>query len=430
MKRKKWLQAWAALGVLILGVGLSFYLIHTRRRPPRRPQKRPALVVHTLIVRPSAYTYTVETTGEVVAPRVAEVAAEVSGKVLWVSPRLFPGKVVRDGELLAKIDPTDYQAAVARAEAELREAQRALAELSAEAQRARAEWQTLHPGIPPPPLAVKKPELSAARARVSSARAALRKAQKDLARTEIRAPFTGRVLSVSVERGDYLAPGRKVATLYPLHGLEIYALVADHFLPYLEIPGFNTQGAGSPAELLWEAGKKIWRYPAQVVRLGGAVEKKTRLVPLYLRPSRPPSPPLLPGVFLTVRLFGKTYPQAFLLPEVALHRRRGETFVWVVKKGLLLKRPVRVLQENGKEAVIIEGLSPGEHVVAQRLLGALPGTRVRERIISKETPEKVKRSLEKRVRGIGASPSTPKGLSQRSPVGKKAGSEGKLSKSF
>ncbi|QJA05351.1 efflux RND transporter periplasmic adaptor subunit [Thermosulfurimonas marina] len=377
--KKVWRQALAALLVLILGIGLSWYLIHTRKRPPERPQRRPALVVRTMVAKPQPYTYTVETTGEVVASRVAELAAEVSGKVLWVSPRLLPGRVVRAGEILVRLDPTDYQAAVARAEAELREAERALAELSAEAQRARAEWESLHPQVPPPPLAVKEPELSAARARVSAARKNLQKARADLHRTEIRAPFAGRVLSVSVERGSYLVPGRAVATLYPLEGLEVYAPVADHFLPYLRVPGFNTRGPGSRAAVLWEAGKKVYRYPAQIARLGGKVEEKTRLIPLYLRFTKPPSPPLLPGVFVTIHLWGRTYPSAFRLPAVALHRSRGQTFVWVVEKGRLSRRPVKVLQETEKEVVILGGLSGGEHVVIQRLLGALPGTLVTER---------------------------------------------------
>ncbi len=380
MKRRLW-QALAVLLVLGLGAAFSLYLVLSKPRP--RPIQRPraALVVRTVVVKPQRYTYTVETTGTVVTPRQTELASEVAGKILEVSPRLLPGEVVRKGELLVRIDPTDYRAAVARAEAELREAERVLAELSAEAERSVAEWQALHPATPPPPLVAREPELSAARARVLAARAALRKARADLRRTEIRAPYRARILEVHVETGSYASPGKVLAVLYPLSGIEIYAPIADHFLPYLRVPGLNVpqKAPGSRAEVLWELGRRVLRYRARVVRAGGAVEEKTRLLPLYLRlEEEPEESPLLPGTFVTVRLFGPDFPRAFVLPREALHRFRGRPFLWIVNsRGKLEKREVILLKEDEKAIVVLSGLEEGERVVVQRLPGAVEGLPVR-----------------------------------------------------
>ncbi|MBX6423485.1 efflux RND transporter periplasmic adaptor subunit [Thermosulfurimonas sp. F29] len=379
--KKGILQALAAFLVLTVGAGLSYYLVVSRPRPRAVKRPRAAFAVRVLVARPRSYTYTVETTGTVVAPRRTELAAEVAGRIIYVSPRLLPGAVVERGEVLVRIDPTDYRAAVSRAEAELAEAERALAELSAEAERSVAEWRTLHPEEPPPPLVAKTPELSAARARVRAARAALTRARADLARTEIRAPYRGRVLEAGVEVGGYASPGRVLAVLYPVVGVEVYAPVADYFLPYLRVPGFNASGKteGSRAEVVWKAGDRIYRYRARVVRAGGAVEEKTRLFPLYLRLEDPPGrPPLLPNTFVTVRIFGSTYPKVFVLPREALHRVRGEAFVWVVGTGERLeRRRVRVLQENEDTVVVLSGLKAGDRVVAQRLSGATEGALVK-----------------------------------------------------
>ncbi|WP_297057270.1 efflux RND transporter periplasmic adaptor subunit [Thermosulfurimonas sp.] len=380
---RRWLEVVLSLLVLSAGFLMARHLILSRPRPPAREKKRPVLVVKTLRVTPRPFVYRVETTGTVVAPRRLELASEVAGKVIWVSPRLWPGVRVRKGELLVRIDPTDYRAALSRARARLREAERTLAELSAQARQSVAEWRVLHPGVPPPPLVAKKPELAAARAEVVAAREEVEKARADLARTRIRAPFAARVLEVRVEKGDYASPGRVLAVLYPLAGLEVYAPVADYFLPYLTVPGLNAPAGtpGSPVEVLWEAGPEVFRYHGRVLRVGGEVEEKTRLLPLYLRVQPDPgSPELLPGVFVRIRIYGKKYPRTFEIPPEALVRVLGQTFVWVVdRSGKLVKRPVRVLFQDEKRVVISAGLSAGEKVVAQRLPGALPGMLVRER---------------------------------------------------
>jgi len=383
MKKRGLLQALAAFLILAMGLGISYHLISSRPKPPAKRREKPVLVVKTVEVKPQAFTYTVETTGTVVAPRQIELSAEVSGKIIYVSPKLLPGEVVLEDEVLIKIDPTDYEAAVARAEAELKQAERVLAELSAEAERSVAEWRALHPESPPPPLVAKKPQLAEARAEVSAARAALKKARTDLKRTEIRAPYKARVLEVHAEVGNYASPGRILAVLYPLSGLEIYAPVADHFLPYLTVPGLNApaKAPGSPAEIFWEAGEAVFRYPGRIIRAAGAVEEKTRLLPLYLRAQESSqTPPLLPGVFVTVRILGRSFPEVFILPKEALNRNLGKTFVWVVNsEERLERRPVKVLYEDEKRVVVTEGLLAGEKVVAQRLRGAVSGMLVRER---------------------------------------------------
>ncbi|OAQ21138.1 efflux RND transporter periplasmic adaptor subunit [Thermosulfurimonas dismutans] len=383
MKKRGLLQALAASLILAMGLGISYHLISSRPKPPAKRREKPVLVVKTVEVKPQAFTYTVETTGTVVAPRQIELSAEVSGKIIYVSPKLLPGEVVLEDEVLIKIDPTDYEAAVVRAEAELKQAERVLAELSAEAERSVAEWRALHPESPPPPLVAKKPQLAEARAAVSAARAALKKARTDLKRTEIRAPYKARVLEVHAEVGSYASPGRILAVLYPLSGLEIYAPVADHFLPYIAVPGLNApaKAPGSPAEIFWEAGEAVFRYPGRIIRAAGAVEEKTRLLPLYLRAKESSqTPPLLPGVFVTVRILGRSFPEVFILPKEALNRDLGETFVWVVNsEERLERRPVKVLYEDEKRVVVTEGLSAGEKVVAQRLRGAVSGMLVRER---------------------------------------------------
>ncbi len=375
--RKTFFQVFLSGLVLLLGLLGAHHLITSKKKPPSRLKKKAVLAVKVVIARSRPYTYTVETTGTVVAPRKAELSSEVPGRLVYMAPDLLPGNVVPKGTVLFRLDPTDYQAALLRAKAELAQAKRALAEIEAEAERSLLEWKRLKGKAPPPPLVIKKPQLLEARARVKAAEAAVEKAERDLERTVIQAPFTGRVLEVRAEVGSYASPGKTLARLYPLSGLEIYAPVADHFLPYLSVPGFNAS-SGSKAELIWEAGERFWRYQARVKRLGEEVDPKTRLVPLYLVLEDPSArPPLLPGVFLTVKISGKTYPRAFVLPRRVLHRLRGRPFVWVVRGERLERRWVKLLSESEKEVVIVKGLKESEEVVLGPLRGGVSGMRVR-----------------------------------------------------
>ncbi len=374
---KKILQIIIAIFILVSGILVSVYIIRSKPKPPARRKEIPSFMVRTVVARPSNFTYTVETTGTVVSPRMAEIASEVPGRIVYVSPKLLPGEMVEKGELLICIDKTNYIERVERARLEVKKAERILEETLAEAERSRAEWRMVHPKKPPPPLVAKVPQVEEAKALLSYARATLKRALKDLERTEIRSPFKARVLKVSVEVGDYASPGKVLTVVYPLSGLEILSYTEDLFLPYIKVPGFNSV-RGSPADVFWEMGKKRYLYHGKVVRAGGKIDEKTRLFPLYIKAESKENPPLLPGAFVSVNIKGRTFKSVFVLPRESLHRTLGKAFVWLVKGGRLIKRDVNVIYE-GEEKVVVEGLRDGDVVVAQRLRGATPGTLVKVR---------------------------------------------------
>ncbi len=376
------IQLLASVVILAVAVGISYHIVTSKPRLPKREERKAAVSVKSFEVRLKPYVYTVETTGTVVLKRERRITSELSAKVLYVSPKLVPGQMVRRGEVLVRLDPKDYELRVRDARARVEDLKRRILELEELAARQTEEWQEVYPGKEPPPLVKKEPELSSLRAQLEAALFALNKAEEDLKKAVIKAPCEARVLRVEVSEGEFVPVGRVLSVLYCTEDVEVYIPVADHFLPYIRVPGLNIplRRKGSSVEVTWDAGRP-YSYEGYIVRGGAQVEDRTKLVPLYAKVfPRKGAPELLPGVFVKVRIKGKTFRKAAVIPKSALFRELGKSFVWVISENETLeKRFVEVIYEDEKMAVVSSGLRDGERVVAQRHRGLIPGMKVRER---------------------------------------------------
>ena len=140
----------------------------------------------------------VDSQGTVSARTRTTLVSEVSGQIIEVSPAFVSGGFFRKGDILVRIDPRNYQTALKRAQADVARAQTQVATESALAGYAYEDWKKLRelnakPGDTPSDLTLRKPQMQEALAGLASQEAALEKAQEDLARTVIRAPYDGMV---------------------------------------------------------------------------------------------------------------------------------------------------------------------------------------------------------------------------------------------
>ena len=122
---------------------------------------------------------------------------------------------------MIRIDATDYQAALAQAEAALADARVALDAELAKAEQARRDWKRQGNKDEPTALFLREPYVKSAEAGVKAAESALEKAQRDLERTEVKAPFAGRLAAAHTEVGSYLPPGAPIAELFTTAPYEI-----------------------------------------------------------------------------------------------------------------------------------------------------------------------------------------------------------------
>lgn len=370
----------APIVVILGGVALFAVMMMTGPRPEEKngPAHPPAVQFAIAAARPTTISISVQ--GEARPRYEAALAAQVAGRILWVSPKFAEGGAFAEGEVIARIDPADYQLAAVRARSQVAQAEEALAREEAEAELARQDWETLGRGAPPP-LAVREPQLAQARAAVAAAQAGLRSAELDLARTNIRAPFTGRLRERRANVGDYVGPGAAVAVMFSTETMEIRVPLTDTDLAALRTPVGFAASAGNPgpaAHVNLLMGGRILTWEGRLVRTEASVDARTRLVYGIVEVRNPFSAanasPLAPGMFVTVRLEGAGRETLVAAPRSALKRNE---FVYVVTaENMIDVRQVRPAQTTADEVLFREGVADGERVVVSVLTSPRQGMAV------------------------------------------------------
>ncbi|HKK51339.1 MAG TPA: efflux RND transporter periplasmic adaptor subunit, partial [Myxococcota bacterium] len=232
-------------------------------------------------------------------------------------------------------------------------------------------------------------DFKVAEASLREARARLERAERDLARTRIVAPYRGRVRSEQVDIGQFVTRGAPIATLYGVEFAEVRLPLPDRELAFLDVPLLpeiarrdeDTEPIGAPVELRAEFAGARHRWQGHLVRTEGELDPRSRMVQLVVRVPDPfgldeaRSAPLAVGLFVEAEIAGQLLEEAIVLPREAL-RPGGRVYV-VGEDGRLRFRVVDLLRVERDEIVVGGGLTEGERVCTSPLQGALDGMRVR-----------------------------------------------------
>lgn len=370
------------LPILILGLGVvgTGALIMSRQAAPQAPAEAVALPVDVAVVTEVQAAMRQVGTGTLTAEQQIVLSPQVSGRVLGVSASLRPGARVAKGEVLARIDPRDFENARTQAESQVAQARVNLELERGRSSVAEREWALVGDGRSgeEAPLALRRPQLASAEAALASAEATLATARLNLERATLRAPFDALVLSEIVDEGQVVGPGSALATLVGAERMRVELKVPVSWLGSLEIPGLGaeTGSAATIVQLLGGEGGRVQRT-GTVSGLGGQIDPATRTAALHIAVEDPLGDgqglPMLPGAFVEVTLQGRPT-RALALPASAL--REGDT-VWVVDESSTLRR--REVSPGWREAetlYLLDGLQSGDRVVTSPLSLPVEGLRV------------------------------------------------------
>lgn len=395
------------LPVVILGAFLIIAAV-IKLNPPeaqRRPgASGPEMAVETQTIAARDYTVRIESYGTV-QPRVRSMlVAQVGGQIVDTNPNVRDGGFFERGDVLLRIDDRDYAADVSIAEATLADAQQVLAEAEARTQQAREDWERLGNAGEPTDLVLRVPQLKAARARVRSAESSLQKAQLDLERTRIRAPFAGRVLRKFVDLGQVVSVNSQLAEIYATDVVEIRLPLRNRDLQYVALPETyrhtgETARAGGHVEIRSElANQGTW--DAELVRTESAIDETARQLHVIAQITDPfgttaaGRTPLKIGQYVTARLTGTTLQDVLVIPNNTIYQG---TYVYVVEDGVLRRRDIDIAWQNDAEAIVSAGIAPGDELVVTPLGQVTSGIRVT--ILGEDNSE---RGAEGRSRPAGA----------------------------
>ena len=369
--------------VLLVAVGAAGTLVLTRTKPEKREFEAVVPVVRVHTVELTDHTLTVMSQGTV-SPRTQSVLVpEVGGRVIEVSPAFVPGGFFEAGELLLRIDPHDYRQALVGARSNEARAHLRLRQVQAEAELAREEWQALGDGEANP-LTLFEPQLAEAEAALAAAVAGVEQAQTNVGRTELRAPYAGRVQTKQVDLGQVVAPGTPLATIYAVDLAEVRLPLPDDELAYVDLPlGYRGESGarhGPATTLRAEFAGAVHEWSGRIVRTEGMIDPVSRMIHTVVQVedpygrSKPGRPPLAVGMFVEAEIAGKTIEDVALIPRTAL-RPDGRVLV-VDTDGRLRFREIDILRAL-KDSVIVEsGLAAGEQVCTTPLSSVIEGMKV------------------------------------------------------
>ncbi|MDF1833062.1 MAG: efflux RND transporter periplasmic adaptor subunit [Porticoccaceae bacterium] len=325
------------------------------------------LPVSVIAVETGAHAVAITTTGRVAPRNTVGLTPQVSGRVVWVDESLYSGGYFEANAVLFRIEQSDYLNERAKEQAAVAKAETSLALEQAEADAALAEWGGLNGELPAPPLVSRVPQIAQVKAELAAARARLAQAELNLSRTEYSLPFDGRVISSSLELGDYLQAGQSYGQLYNQQALEIVLSLPKNDLPWISQPGqvdiaitfdaLNTHRQHS--------------LKGKILRIGASLDETTRFQQVVIKPID--NGDLLPGMLTRVVLHSTPVPDTWALPLSALQAGGA---IWLVDEDSRLRRIEPQIIATMAESVIIVAPMDTASVVDSSLGGAIEGAEV------------------------------------------------------
>lgn len=327
------------------------------------PPPAPEVGVYT--IEAQAVTLTTELPGRTAAFRVAEVRPQVSG---IVQKRLFTeGSEVEQGQQLYQIDPAPYQAALARAEANLKSAE-----------NLGKRYQRLIKTN-----AISRQQYDDAMAAWAAAKAEVEAARINMRYTKVLAPISGRIGRSYVSEGALVTGGQpqELATVTQLD--PIYVDIIQPVTKMLQLQRALEAGLieqsdeqAVPVTLTLEDGS---RYPQTGALKFSEVMVDAGTGSVTLRAEFPnPDGKLLPGMFVRATVQEGVQPEAKLVPQQAVSRGPdGSANVLVVTAANTVEaRRVQTLRTVGNAWLVGDGIEPGERVITEGLHRVRPGIQV------------------------------------------------------
>jgi RND family efflux transporter MFP subunit len=365
--------------VLVVGFAVAVLIALNEAEQPAAPYERLPVTVRVTQAETGTEYLSISSQGTVQPRSQSALIPEVSGRVVWISPALVDGGSFAEGDALLRIDDADYRTAVQRSEAALERAE-------VEHEFARDELERLK-RLHAQNL-TSQSQLDAARrtfrvaeANLLEGRAALEQAQRDLDRTELRAPFDGLVRDEQVDLGQFISRGNSIGTIYATDYVEVRLPMAADQLVYLGMPvyvrGELPEAMRPPVSVAADFGQVRLVWDGELVRMEAEVDERSRMVygVARVRMEKDSEIPMIPvGLFVQAEIRGRRVDDVVRLPRSAM---RDSNQVLVVDEDNRLRfRQVTILRLEHDEVLVSAGLENGELVCISPMQTVVDGMQV------------------------------------------------------
>lgn len=344
-------------------------------------------------VKRTDYQSTIDSFGKIQTTGAVTLSSQVAGDIKQISADLFVGGMIRQGQTLLEINPTELRQTLTLAKLSLDKAL-IKAEKHKHARLQKSKELILLRENPRFADLLKDYDSSASDQQLDSQREsievniALERAKKEyetarqkLVQAKITAPFDGKIVKVSLKDRQRIGAGQVIAELYPIEALEVRLPLKIFDLPYIHAPNISLAPVAAPSSRvsvmnnLLDGQTDIWQ--GQVHRVELSVDKKHNAVHVVARIPAPFSgdnlskTPLVVGQFVSVSIQGKKLEDRIMVPRDLIHEG---TYVYTYRDGEIHKNRITVGWRDAQYAEITGGLVEGDLLVTTALKDVFSGT--------------------------------------------------------
>jgi membrane fusion protein, multidrug efflux system len=327
------------------------------------------LPVQTLVIQPHSVELTQTGLGTVTAWKTATITPQVSGRVIEVPFR--EGRTVEAGDVLVRIDPRPFQAALDQANAKMAQDEATLVSLLKNLRRNEAlltgggyaTQQTVDN---------ERAQVEAQKAAIAGDGAAVEITQLNLDYATIKSPFAGVIGLRNIDVGNIVTTTTNIATL-----TEIEPVAVDFTLPQADLSLVQAAGPNPAVRAFDQSGKTLLSQ-GQLDAVNNQVDPTSGTIKLKAHFDNKDHK-LWPGLFVQAQIVTKTEPTAIALPSEAIQRGPNGAYVWVVTANETARlQPIRIEAIQGSDTIVASGLAVGDHVVVTGQYRLADGAHVTE----------------------------------------------------
>jgi len=371
LKRNVLLGGVAALGIIVAGISLP----HMGGAPDAVAAVNSAVPVTVAAVEAKRVRLSSDFSGRLAAVDSADVRPEVGGRITEI--RFKDGQTVHAGDVLFVIDPRPYEAAVAKAEADL-------ATANTNARLAHTELDRAKRLVDAQALArdtydQRANTVGVAQASIQSAQAVLTQAKLDLDHAYVKAPITGRVGRAEITVGNLVQTQSAPLLTTIVSNDGIYADFDVDEQTYLHSVRAHAATLDQEQKLpvqLTVQGDATHVYDGTIESFDNKIETGTGTIRARARFANADGA-LVPGMFVSVRLWAAEPSKTILVPEDAISSDQSKRYVFVVTPSRKADyREVALGQEMDGERVVLSGLRSGEKIIVDGVQRVQPGAAV------------------------------------------------------
>jgi RND family efflux transporter MFP subunit len=366
-------KAFRPIAIIIIAITVSYLLFLSKPAPVQQAQDKIRLLIDAVEVQSETRKMIVHSQGTVLPSTETELSSAVQGRVIEVANHFVAGGLVKQGDLLLRIDDLSYRTAVARAQAAVAAANTRLVEERGRADVAYQDWVRYKKegqrSAEAKSLALREPQIAEASANLYAAKADLIKAEEDLARTNVIAPYDGLVRQRNVDVGQHVAVGTVLGICFATNQVEVRLPVAEHKLALLSLPtpGKEKKTPTAPIQLTVSLNKTDHHWQADLTRVESVIDDRSRMLylvatvndPYQLKSPQDNKPLLRVGTFVNASITGKSLENIVRIPHDVL---QTDSTVWLIDDNNLQRRTVNIIANDNQYAYVDSGLVSGDKI--------------------------------------------------------------------